>query len=313
MVIRQASAGVPYGQAHENLSEASALLRDADFFCRFAENAPELQFRGQREFHFASPLCTPWPENNTVFGKFFRSGRNWETKPSVILLHGWNGELGYRFQFPYLAWRLSQGGVNAALIELPYHAQRKPTTAGAPQNFISRNLLHMLEATRQAIADTRALTGWLLARGAPSVGLLGFSLGGWLAGLVACHDARIKFAMLATPVVNLERAIAELPFCGPIREGLKDKTLALKQLCLASLAPLLAPENILLVESQHDLFAPAETIEELWRAWGRTEIFRVPHGHISVLMSMPVLERTLRWIIKRATVPSCCPLSVVTC
>lgn len=303
MVIRQASAGAPYGQAHRNIIEASELLRDPDFFCRFAESAPKIQFRTPRQFQFASPLCTPWPENNTVFGQLYRSEPDWQTKPSVILLHGWNGELGYRFQFPYLAWRLCHCGVNAALIELPYHAQRKPTTPGALQNFISYDLLRMLEATRQAIADTRALAGWLLAEGSPSVGLLGFSLGGWLAGLVACHDARLRFALLTTPVVRLERAIADLPFCVPIRESLREMTLPLEQLCLTSLAPLTAPEDILLVESQHDLFAPAETIEELWRAWGKPQIMRVPHGHISVLLSVPVMERTIRWIARKAKLP----------
>ena len=304
IVIRQASAGVPYGQAQDNISEASELLHGPDFFCSFAESAPELQFSDHRRFHFASAVSTPWSENNTVFGQLYRSEHDWRTKPSVILLHGWNGELGYRFQFPYLAWRLSRSGVNVALIELPYHGQRKPTTPGALQNFISHDLLRMLEATRQAIADTRALVGWLVAQGSLSVGLLGFSLGGWLAGLVACHDARIKFATLTTPVVKLERAIAELPFCSPIRESLKEKTLSLEQLCLASLSPLTAPGNILLVACQHDLFAPVETIEELWQAWRDAEILRAPHGHISVLMSMSIMGRIIRWIVKKATVES---------
>jgi len=305
MVIRQANAGVPYGRGHEHIVEASELLRDPDFFCRFAESASALQFTGRRRFHFRSPVSTPWPENNTVFGQFYRSGGDWQTKPSVILLHGWNGELGYRFQFPYLAWRLSRRGVNAALIELPYHAQRKPTGAGVLQNFISHDLLRMLEATRQAIADTRALTGWLLEQGSPCVGLLGFSLGGWLTGLVAGYDARVKFAVLTTPVVRLERAIAELPFCAPIRKSLGNSALALDPLNLVSLWPWSAPANVLLIESQHDQFAPAETIEEVWCAWGRPEIWRLPHGHISVLLSVPTMERIIRWIAKKAKVQSC--------
>lgn len=304
IVIGQASAGAPYGRGRAHIAEASELLSDPDFFCRFAENAAALQFTGRRGFQFPSPVSTPWPENNTVFGQFYRSGRAWQTKPSVILLHGWNGELGYRFQFPYLAWRLSRCGVNAALIELPYHAHRKPTAPGALQNFISHDLLRMLEATRQAIADTRALTGWLIERGSPCVGLLGFSLGAWLTGIVACHDARPKFAVLATPVVRLERAIAELPFCAPIRDGLRDSALALDPLDLASLSPLTAPANVLLIQSQHDLFAPAETIEEIWRAWGCPEIWRLPHGHISVLLSVATMERIIRWIARKAKVQS---------
>jgi len=136
------------------------------------------------------------------------------------------------------------------------------------------------------------------------VGLLGFSLGAWLAGVVACHDARIKFAVLTTPVVRLERAIAELPFCAPIRDSLRDSALPLDPLNLASLSPLSAPENVLLIESRDDLFAPAETIEEVWHAWGRPEIWRLPHGHISVLLSVATMERLIRWITRKAKVQS---------
>src|SRR5438045_2286743 len=50
-------------------------------------------------------------------------------------------------------------------------------------------------------AEIRALTGWLLDEGCPSVGLLGFSFGGWLAGLTACSDARITCAVLTVPGV----------------------------------------------------------------------------------------------------------------
>lgn len=299
-VIRQASAGLPYGKGFERLQEAAELLTCADFFCGFAEKPAKVEFTGAREFRFPSAITTPWPQNNLVHGQLFRSSRDWQRKPTVILLHGWNGETGYRLQFPMLAWRLCRSGVNTALIELPYHAQRKPQTPGALQNFISHDLLRMLEATRQAIADTRTLAGWLLAQGSPSVGLAGFSLGAWLTGLIASHDARIQFAALITPVVKLERAIAELPFCAPIRESLVNNALGLEPLNLASHIPLTPRENILLIESQHDLFAPAETIEEVWQTWGQPEIWRVPLGHISVLMALPIMERLVRWLVRKA-------------
>ena len=35
----------------------------------------------------------------------------------------------------------------------------------------------------QNVAEIRALTGWLLDEGCPSVGLLGFSFGGWACGI----------------------------------------------------------------------------------------------------------------------------------
>ena len=63
----------------------------------------------------------------------------------------------------------------------------------------------------------------------------------------------------------------------------------------------MTPNNILVIASEHDLFAPIATIEELCEAWdGGRNCGGPRHGHISVLMSMPVMERTDRagWRVK---------------
>jgi hypothetical protein len=48
------------------------------------------------------------------------------------------------------------------------------------------------------------------------------------------------------------------------------------------------------------LFAPIATVEELCETWGGPELWRIQHGHISVLMSMPVMERAIRWVACKA-------------
>ena len=57
-------------------------------------------------------------------------------------------------------------------------------------------------------------------------------------------------------------------------------------------------ENVLIVASQLDLFAPTETIDELERAW-HPEVWRLPHGHISVLLSNRIMRRIVEWIVPR--------------
>ena len=126
------------------------------------------------------------------------------------------------------------------------------------------------------------------------------SLGAWLAGLVASHDPRAAFAVLLTPIARLDRAIAELAFCAPIRQGLQNRAIRFDALNLRAHFPVAGPENILLIESTHDLFAPADTVEELWRAWRKPEIWRLPHGHISVLLSLPIMERAVDWVVRHA-------------
>jgi len=62
-----------------------------------------------------------------------------------------------------LAVQLKEARVNTATLELPYHLQRRPRTDRL--TFYLHDLPSMLQATQQAIADTRALCRWLGEQG----------------------------------------------------------------------------------------------------------------------------------------------------
>ncbi|MFO1500675.1 MAG: alpha/beta hydrolase family protein [Verrucomicrobiota bacterium] len=134
-------------------------------------------------FTFASPVKTPAARNNTVYGKLYPISSDWPQRPTVILLHGWNAELCYYRLFPYLAELLGSARINTLTFELPYHMQRRPRQ-GPVTDFISSDVPAMIEATRQAVAEIRGLCRWISEQGPGGVGLWGFSLGAWLAGLV---------------------------------------------------------------------------------------------------------------------------------
>lgn len=269
------------------------MLVQSDFLAGSVAAAKNFVFATDRQFRFSSPITSDWAENNVVHGKFFRCKGDWRKQPTTILVHGWNAELGYRFQFPWLARLLNRRRMNAATIELPFHAQRKPS---ARLNFLSGDLVRMMDATRQAVADIRALAAWLVSQGSPCVGIWGFSLGAWLAGLIVSHDSALQPAVLVTPVAKMERAIAELSFCRPIRDTCERTAIWPDHLNLVRYQPRIPKDRILLVEATQDLFAPAETIEEIWQHWQRPPIWRVPHGHISVLMSVPLMQKISDWI-----------------
>ena len=295
--IRSACQSVRSGNIEPGVIEqAQAMLAHDSFFPTEPAAPDDLVFQNTHDFRFQSRVTTPWAENNVVYGKLYRAGKDWRPKPTVLLVHGWNGELGYHFQFPFLANRLNQRGLNAIMIELPYHARRRPRGAGAINNFISHDLVRMLEATQQAIADLRAVLAWVRAQGSPTTGMWGISLGAWLTGLVATLDPQVRFAVLMSPIMSLDHAIRHLPFCEPIRNSLGPREFNVRKLNLATHVPDCAPEGVLVLESVYDLFAPPETIEEVWKLWRTPEIWRVPHGHISILASVPMMARVSRWI-----------------
>jgi hypothetical protein len=154
----------------------------------------------------------------------------------------------------------------------------------------------------QNVAEIRALTGWLLDEGCPSVGLQGFSFGGWLAGLTACSDARIACAVLTVPGVCMN-------YCQPVIwrrvrkafEALRPAHQAMDttRLNLTLSTPVIPKENILLIVGIHDLFAAGQPYEELWQKWQQPEIWRLPHGHASGQLRLGLMGRVLRWMAPR--------------
>jgi alpha-beta hydrolase superfamily lysophospholipase len=219
----------------------------------------------------------------------------------MILLHGRDDFIGYRLRYPFIARRCNRAGFNVVTLVAPYHFQRRPRGF----RLLSRpDYLLFAKATAQAVAEIRALTGWLLEAGCPAVALWGSSMGGWLAGLTVCRDARLAGAVLTKPAVRSNPLIAELVMRPGVREALRrlrasDELLDRTPVNLTSAQPAIPKQRVLLIEAIHDLLTPPEPIEDLWRAWGRPDIWRLPQGHISLSLMPGLTGRVLLWLASR--------------
>jgi dienelactone hydrolase len=276
-------------------SEVETALARPDLFVP-PETTPHVQLNSDFSFQFASSVRTPFAPNNTVHGRLSPAADDWRTKPSVVLVHGWNAEQHYLTVLPRVAQSLVRAGMNGVLVELPYHLHRRPARGEQITNFISENIPRMLEATAQAVADLNAVLWWLKSEGSPSTALWGFSLGAWLAGLHLCASATQDGVVLVTPVSNLEEAIRDLEFCHPIRTALSVVPANLRRLNLPSLEPKISANRILLVEAQYDQFVPAHSYHELARAWHIEKWLRVRQSHISILVSLPTTRQCIDWL-----------------
>src|SRR5262249_30889074 len=92
----------------------------------------------------------------------------------------------------------------------------------------------------------------------------------------------------------------------PARDQLKRQQAAFERLDktpmnLTLAQPAIPKENVLLITGVHDIAVPAETIEELWRAWKQPEIWRLSEGLVSCLRNAPILtNRVLHWLSSRS-------------
>ena len=276
------------------LEEALEFLNGTDFIPA-ASNAAQIEFDGPRHFTFPTPCPGKVEENNIVYGRLYRCAERWQERPVINLLDGYPS-VGYHTAFPLFARRFNRAGFNVATLVAPYNLQRRPRRP------FEWDCLEFARAMAQNVAEIRALTGWLLDEGCPSVALLGFSFGGWLAGLTACSDARIACSVLTVPAVRMTRSTPVV--WRRVREALQalrpaHEALDTTRLNLILCTPVIPKENILLIEGIHDLFAPRQPIEELWQKWEQPEIWRLPHGHISGLFTPGLTERLLRWLSPR--------------
>ena len=139
---------------------------------------------------FVSPVETPYPENNRARARWFPA-RNSPRKAVVVLPH-WNSKLP---QHNALCAGLQRLGISALRLSLPYHDSRMPTGLNRADYAVSANICRTIDATRQAVIDTRACFDWLEQQGYKDLGIVGTSLGSCYAFLASAHDPRIRVNM----------------------------------------------------------------------------------------------------------------------
>ena len=223
----------PTDGRNPRLEEALQFLKGPDFIP--AESQPaRVEFNPDKSglhFRFPTPCPCGFAENNVVYGRLYRCAERWQEWPVIVLLHGGNmmhggnDFIGYWIRYPLIARHCNRAGFNAVTLEAPCHFQRRPRQPGALNN---PDYLRFAEATAQAIAEIRALTGWLLEEGCPAVALWGSSMGAKLAGLTVCHDARLAAVVLAAPGVRSNCSIVERIIWRRVRKRLRRQRVAIE-------------------------------------------------------------------------------------
>ena len=106
----------------------------------------------------------------------------------MVLPH-WNASAT---QHAALCAGIAKFGIHALRVSLPYHDFRMPAELERADYAVSSNLGRTIDATRQAVIDTRCCVDWLEQQGFESIGIVGTSLGSCYAYLASVHDPRLK-------------------------------------------------------------------------------------------------------------------------
>ena len=158
---------------------------------------------------FTSPVESPYSENNRVRARWYPA-KNVNRKAVVVLPH-WNSKWP---QHNALCAGLQRLNVSALRLSLPYHDSRLPAGLTRADYAVSANICRTIDATRQAVIDTRCCFDWLEQHGFTDVGIVGTSLGSCYAFLASAHDSRIR--------VNVFNHCSTY-FADPVWEGLSTR------------------------------------------------------------------------------------------
>jgi pimeloyl-ACP methyl ester carboxylesterase len=142
-------------------------------------------------------------ENRTAHARWFRHSGS--ARPCVVLIHGY---IGGNYMIEERIWpvkRLFQSGLDVVLTILPLHGPRRAQARGyLPPAFPSSDPRFTIEGFRQLVFDHRALFDHLQRCGVRDLGIMGMSLGGYSAALLATLERTLRFAVFMVPLAAIE-------------------------------------------------------------------------------------------------------------
>ena len=216
-------------------------------------------------------------------------------RPWVVCVHGIRmgsprADVGL-FRPEYLHHGL---GLNLLFPVLPIHGPRRVGSVSGDR-ILSGDIMDTLHAGSQAVWDIRRLIARLRAlEGAPAIGVLGHSLGGYVAALLSCLEGGIDAVVVGNPAVDPSRLFWRNALSLATRylktAGVREEEMALLLNAVSPLAmrPLVGRERRAIFAGVADRVVPAVEANDLWRHWEEPRIawyggthrdfLRVPEG-----------------------------------
>ena len=120
--------------------------------------------------------------------------------PFVLMLHGY--AVPQTTYDRWLAKQMRLRGAHTARLDLPLHLRRTLPGQRSGDGYFSLDPAHIRAVVRQSVEDAAAVIAWARAEVSPHVAVVGVSLGGLIATMLAAQ-------------LELDRVIAVAPFCDP--------------------------------------------------------------------------------------------------
>ena len=204
-------------------------------------------------------------------------------RPTAILIHGYlGGMFGVEERMWPIRWLLRQG-LDVAISVLPFHGHRGSAGRFETPAWPNADMRVTAEGYRQAVWDLRVLSRALRERGAPAVGVVGMSLGGYTAALFATVDDGVDFCV---PMIPLASVAAFMDAHGTI-DGTPAQRARLRAAVEHQHAPIsplsrpsrVSPARVRVVAGEYDRITPTRQARLLAEHFA-CPLLTFPGGHL---------------------------------
>ncbi len=203
-------------------------------------------------------------------------------RPLVLCVHGFGMGAPSRAIRMFRVQVLLSLGMDVALFTQPCHWRRNAHYPGPEQMLRPQDVPMTVELFGQALNDLHDTVRMLTQRGYLRIGMIGASLGGYLAALYSSFPAPLSFIFMAVPAIDLADYLAPRSslFDFPVDALLAEQT----RRALERIAPLAQPrsfdvDKMCVVAHQGDRICPVDAARAFVAAAGIRSYVEVVGGH----------------------------------
>ena len=240
-----------------------------------------------------------YARNQTASARWIHSPAP-DRRRALIYVHGWLEP--FRLRALFLPRLQKAIGIDVLDVELPFHGQRCPKAAlFHGELFWTGDLVRSFEALRQSCIDVRTLVAWLRAQGYTEVGVIGASLGGAIAMLLACASPTPDCIIPIIGHLQLGEVVENAPIFWRMKADLERFGLdagrrreVFDQFGSSEPRPLVPRERQLWIMARDDQYMSREAVSRQWHEWGEPPIAWIDGGHMTLALHFPLVIALVR-------------------
>ncbi len=224
-------------------------------------------------------------------------------KPMAILVNGFSS--GHHL-IERVAWPMREFhrlGIGVSLFALPFHG---PRGHAFPPEWPQQDTAFTIEGFRQAVWDLQIAIDAMRRAGASHVGVVGMSLGGYTASLLATVTSDVDFVVSYIPICSLPDVMNDsdlVPGTGSAQrtlyQGYREQLVPITPICRM---PKVDPERVAIISGAYDRLATVQHGRRLADHFG-TQLITFAGGHIVQAHRARAFRQALEGFQRTAVLP----------